>query len=62
VDFKTDQVSEPELAEKIRNYSPQLRLYALALEKIFTRRVTLLTLHFLTVGITEKISRSDCSF
>jgi len=62
VDFKTDQVEEPELAEKIRNYSPQLRLYALALEKIFTRRVTLLALHFLTMGITEKISRSDCSF
>jgi len=62
VDFKTDQVPESELAEKIRIYSPQLQLYALALEKIFTRRVTLLALHFLAAGRTEKIFRPDHSF
>jgi len=62
VDFKTDQVPESELAEKIRIYSPQLQLYALAFEKIFTRRVTQVALHFLAAGRTEKIARPDFSF
>ncbi|HEY5233326.1 MAG TPA: helicase-exonuclease AddAB subunit AddA [Verrucomicrobiae bacterium] len=47
VDFKTDDVRKNELAEKIKSYRPQLKLYALALEKIYSRPVTNCWLHFL---------------
>jgi ATP-dependent helicase/nuclease subunit A len=49
VDFKTDVVGARELAEKIKTYSPQLQLYARALEKIYSRPVTNCWLHFLAV-------------
>ena len=58
VDFKTDTVRQGELAEKIRSYTPQLRLYAVALEKIFSRPVTDCRLHFLSVGHSEPVSRA----
>jgi ATP-dependent helicase/nuclease subunit A len=47
LDFKTDQFPPRDLPEKLKNYSPQLKLYAAALEKIFARPVTSRTLHFL---------------
>ena len=40
---------------KIRLYTPQLLLYAAALEKIFSLPVTLRALHFLAAGRTEQI-------
>jgi ATP-dependent helicase/nuclease subunit A len=55
VDFKTDEMSERELPEKIKIYSPQLQLYASALEKIFGRKVTLRALHFLALRRTVEI-------
>jgi len=55
VDFKTDEVSPSELPAKLKVYSPQVRLYAAALEKIFARQVTLRALHFLALGKTEEI-------
>jgi ATP-dependent exoDNAse (exonuclease V) beta subunit len=55
VDFKTDEFRADELAEKTKTYTPQLRLYAAALEKIFARKVTLRALHFLAARHTEKI-------
>ncbi len=55
VDFKTDAVNADGLAEKIRTYTPQLKLYAAALKKIFKRPVTLRALHFLAAGRTEII-------
>jgi ATP-dependent helicase/nuclease subunit A len=55
VDFKTDDVSVRDLPEKIRIYSPQVLLYAAALDKIFARKVTLRALHFLAVGRTEEV-------
>ena len=55
VDFKTDQLKPRELPEKISLYTPQLRLYALALERIFPRKVTLRALHFLALGRTEEV-------
>jgi ATP-dependent helicase/nuclease subunit A len=58
VDFKTDTVRPGELAEKIRSYTPQLRLYAAALEKIFSRPVTDGRLYFLSLGHSEPVSRS----
>ena len=47
VDFKTDEVRAGELPEKIKIYAPQLKLYARALEKIYSRPVTACWLHFL---------------
>ena len=55
VDFKTDDVSKSDLPEKIKIYTPQLKLYAAALEKIFSRPVTLRALHFLAARRTETI-------
>ena len=47
VDFKTDRVRADELLEKTKLYEPQLKLYALALSKTFSRPVTKGWLHFL---------------
>jgi ATP-dependent helicase/nuclease subunit A len=55
VDFKTDEFGEAELPTKIKTYTPQLQLYAAALEKIFTRKITLKALHFLTLRRTEEV-------
>jgi ATP-dependent helicase/nuclease subunit A len=46
-DFKTDEITANELPEKKRLYTPQLKLYAQALEKIYARPVTACWLHFL---------------
>jgi ATP-dependent helicase/nuclease subunit A len=46
-DFKTDEIAADELPEKKRLYAPQLKLYAQALEKIYSRPVTERWLHFL---------------
>jgi len=60
VDFKTDDVRAKDLPEKTEFYSPQLKLYARALERIYSRPVTSCWLHFLaarkTVSI-ESVSR-----
>ncbi len=53
VDFKTDAVIRKDLPDKIKIYRPQLELYALALEKIFARRVLIKALHFLSQNYTE---------
>jgi len=55
VDFKTDEVGQGGLPEKVKSYAPQLKLYAAALEKIFSRQVTLRALHFLPLRRTEKV-------
>jgi ATP-dependent helicase/nuclease subunit A len=47
VDFKTDRIEEDQLAERVREYTPQLGLYALALERIYQRPVEERWLHFL---------------
>ncbi len=49
LDFKTDRFREAELAEKVRFYEPQLRLYAQALARIYRRPVSRAYLHFLAV-------------
>ena len=56
LDFKTDQLSASDLPAKVKIYAPQIRLYAQALEKIFTRPVTLRALHFLAAGHTEVLA------
>jgi ATP-dependent helicase/nuclease subunit A len=57
VDFKTDDVRAKDLPGKIKYYAPQLKLYARALEKIYSRPVTHCWLHFLAARKTEEISR-----
>jgi ATP-dependent helicase/nuclease subunit A len=56
VDFKTDAVRAKDLPDKIAHYSPQLKLYARALEKIYSRPVTKCWLHFLSVSETVPVS------
>jgi ATP-dependent helicase/nuclease subunit A len=55
VDFKTDAVRAKELPEKIEYYSPQLKLYARALEKIYSRPITHCWLHFLSARKTVAV-------
>jgi ATP-dependent helicase/nuclease subunit A len=55
VDFKTDEIREDELAEKVKIYSPQLKLYARALSKIYSRPVTNCWLHFLSAQKTKNV-------
>lgn len=55
VDFKTDAIGPNDLAERVKIYTPQLRLYSAALEKIFSRPVAWQALHFLAVNQTRKI-------
>jgi ATP-dependent helicase/nuclease subunit A len=52
VDFKTDEVDAGELPDRIKTYTPQLKLYAQALEKIYSRPVTAHWLHFLSARKT----------
>jgi ATP-dependent helicase/nuclease subunit A len=56
MDFKTDAVRAKELPEKVEHYSPQLKLYARALEKIYSRPVTHCWLHFLSARKTVPVS------
>src|SRR5262249_39622352 len=63
VDFKTDRVDSSGLAAALKFYQPQLRLYALALGRIYRRAVTEAWLHFLSlkqsvaVAVEERRSR-----
>ncbi len=50
VDFKTDRVTGPELAQRAETYRPQLAAYAAALEKILEKPVTERILYFFTAG------------
>jgi hypothetical protein len=43
------------LTEKIKTYTPQLQLYAAALGKIFSRKVSRRALHFLAARRTAEI-------
>lgn len=55
LDFKTDEVTKSEVAAKQAHYTPQLQLYALALERIYNARVTHAWLHFLSCGETVSV-------
>ena len=54
-DFKTDEIHQAGLPNKIKAYAPQLKLYARALEKIYSRPVTERWLHFLSARKTLEI-------
>jgi len=47
VDYKTDDVTAAQAHQRAHNYAPQLRLYALAVERIAGRPVDRAWLHFL---------------
>jgi ATP-dependent helicase/nuclease subunit A len=55
VDFKTDAGGENESSGKIKTYSLQLKLYATALGKIYSRPVTNCWLHFLSAHKTVDV-------
>jgi ATP-dependent helicase/nuclease subunit A len=52
VDFKTDHLTHEELADKVKLYGPQIKLYAAALERIYRRPVKERWLHFLALRKT----------
>jgi ATP-dependent helicase/nuclease subunit A len=54
-DFKTDEIRKDELPDRIKAYTPQLKLYAQALEKIYSRPVTERWLHFLAARTTVEL-------
>jgi ATP-dependent helicase/nuclease subunit A len=49
VDFKTDDLHTGDLPARTKIYAPQLKLYALALAKIYARPVSACWLHFLSL-------------
>jgi len=55
VDFKTDEVRAGDLPGKIKIYEPQLKLYATALAKIYSRPVANCWLHFLSARETIRV-------
>jgi ATP-dependent helicase/nuclease subunit A len=55
VDFKTDDVRAADLSAKVKTYAPQLKLYASALAKIYSRPVTNCWLHFLSAQQTVAV-------
>jgi ATP-dependent helicase/nuclease subunit A len=55
VDFKTDEIRKDELPDRSEAYTPQLKLYAIALEKIYSRPVTARWLHFLAARTTVEL-------
>jgi len=56
LDFKTDHVeSAAEVATRVKQYESQLKLYALALTRIYGRPVTRCWLHFLAAKTTEVV-------
>ncbi|MEJ0090472.1 MAG: helicase-exonuclease AddAB subunit AddA [Limisphaerales bacterium] len=61
IDFKTDNVGAENLPAKIKDYAPQLRLYAGALSKIYLRPVARCWLHFLSAQKTVDIKLTGCS-
>ena len=56
VDYKTDRVSAAEVPARAERYRGQLRAYARALERIFSRPVRRCVLLFLHTGTQYEIS------
>jgi ATP-dependent helicase/nuclease subunit A len=56
VDYKTDQVKPREITSRVKSYEPQLRLYALALERIAGKPPDSAFVYFLRPGIAVPVS------
>src|SRR6185436_7404859 len=50
LDFKTDQIGEADWPERLKAYGRQLKVYSLALQRIYKRPVTNCWLHFLALN------------
>ena len=60
IDYKTDAVrSEAQIAERRALYTPQLRAYAAALERIFSKRVKECVLYFLAAGKACRVETEE---
>ena len=55
LDFKTDEVQGEELEARVREYRTQLRIYSIALTRVYRRPVTTAWLHFLAMGRTVEV-------
>jgi ATP-dependent helicase/nuclease subunit A len=55
IDFKTDAVGSDGVADKVKAYEPQLKLYALALSRIYRRPVSERWLYFLTAQTAARV-------
>ncbi len=55
LDYKTDHFDAAALPARVREYAPQLTLYALALGRVYGKPVTRTWLHFLALGRTEEL-------
>jgi ATP-dependent helicase/nuclease subunit A len=60
VDFKTDAVTATGVEEKAAAYETQLRLYAIALSRIYHRPVTRIALFFLKPQIIRPLEPASC--
>ena len=59
VDYKTDNVNASEARLRAASYTPQLALYALALERAFGKRPSHAWLHFLRPNTMVEVSLDD---
>jgi ATP-dependent helicase/nuclease subunit A len=55
LDFKTDAIAAQELSARTDAYAPQIKLYSLALGRIYKRPVTESWLHFLACRKTVRV-------
>jgi ATP-dependent exoDNAse (exonuclease V) beta subunit len=62
IDFKTDHFPVEPLAGKVQSYTPQLKLYAFALSKIYNRPVTRSLLRCLHLRETVALSGTENRF
>ncbi len=56
LDFKTDQIKEAKVDERVGHYLPQVALYSDAMGKIYNRPVTQRWLHFLALKKTVTVA------
>jgi ATP-dependent helicase/nuclease subunit A len=59
LDYKTDSMGEADVGDKLKQYGPQLRLYAHALEAIYRQPVKGAWLHFLAIGRSVDVLVDD---
>ena len=63
IDYKTDNVrTEEQIAQRCSLYESQVKAYAMALGRIFSKPVKESVLYFLSCGRTVTIENSLCSF
>jgi CRISPR/Cas system-associated exonuclease Cas4 (RecB family) len=56
VDYKTDDVTAAQAPQRAQDYAPQLRLYAVAVERVAGRPVDRAWLHFLRPNVSVEVN------